>query len=179
MRSSKSLTGVVGLTTGVLALAGAVPLAGAWSAAAAAVVKPCAPTQIKVSHGGSQGAAGTTYIPIIFTDTAGACAIWGVPGIQPVVGAMHRPVGPAARNISMGQMPVRHVLTKGRSVSAGIGVVDAGNFSPGSCGARAADGVMVSLGTFVHSKYVHLAITVCTKRSSVTTRLVVAGVSGS
>ncbi len=178
MRSVKSVVVAAGFIAGSLATGGAIPFAGALAAASATTVKSCVPAQIKVSHGQAQGTAGTTYIPIVFTDTGSKCAIWGVPAIHPVAGAAHHAVGPIARNMSMGQMPVRHVLAKGRSVSVAFGVVDTGNYPPSTCVARSASGVIVTLGSFVHSRYLHLPITVCTKRSSTTTRLLVAGVTG-
>jgi hypothetical protein len=38
--------------------------------------------------------------------------------------------------------------------------------------------VVVRLGSFIHATYVRLAITVCTKRTSVTTKLLAPGVNG-
>jgi hypothetical protein len=147
-------------------------------AASAATVGNCAPTQIKVTHGAANGTAGTIYYPIIFTNTGATCAIFGVPAIQPVAGSTHHAVGPLARSLSMGEMPARHVIAKGQSVSVSFGVTEAGNYTPATCVMRPASGVVVTLGTFVTSRYVHLSITVCTKRSSVTTRLISAGSHG-
>jgi len=132
----------------------------------------------KVTHGAAQGTAGTIYYPIVFTNTGATCAIFGVPAVQPVVGSMHHAVGPLARSLSMGEMPVRHVIAKGQSVSVAFGVVETGNYTPSTCVARSANGVVITLGDFVHSRYVHLAIIVCTKRTSITTRLITAGVTG-
>ena len=101
-----------------------------------------------------------------------------MPTVQPVVGSAHRKVGPTARSQSMGEMPARHVIVKGRSVSVAFGVVETGNYTPSTCVARSASGVMVALGDFVHSTYVHLSIIVCTKRASITTRLITAGTTG-
>ena len=101
-----------------------------------------------------------------------------MPAIQPVAGNAHHAVGPMARSLSMGQMPARHVIAKGQSVSVAFGVVETGNYTPSTCVARSASGVVVSLGSFVHSTYVHLPIIVCTKRTSITTRLIVAGTTG-
>jgi hypothetical protein len=162
------------VTTGA---AGAVP--GFESAlATAAAAKSCTPAQIAVSHGAPQGTAGTTFIPIIFKDTGATCTIFGVPSVQAVSGKAHHPVGPPARNQSMGEMPAIHTIAKGQAVSDAFGVVDTGNYTASTCGARSANGVIVTLGDFVHSRYVKMPITVCTKRSSTTTRLITPGTSG-
>jgi len=146
--------------------------------ASAAPVHNCVSSQIKVSHGPAQGTAGTTYYAIVFTNKGAACALWGVPTIQPVKGAAHHAVGPMARSLSMGMMPVRQVVAKGHSVSVAIGVTDTGNYTPSACVAAKADGILVALGSFVHSTYVHLPISVCTKLTSVTTKLIVPGMTG-
>ena len=169
------------LRAGVIA-AGVV--SGAWTplvapdSATAAPTKSCVSSQLAVSSGRPQGTAGTTYIPLVFTNKGATCALWGVATIQPVTGGAHRALGPLARNLSMGEMPVRQVIARGHAVSDALGVVDTGNFSPSACVARTANGVVVSLGSFVHATFLHLPITVCTKRSSVTTRLLVPGVNG-
>ena len=150
--------------------------------ASAATVKNCVPAHLKVTLGASQGAAGTIYYPLVFTNTSTAsCAIWGVPAVQPVVGgASHSRVhvGPAAHNNSMGEMPVRHVVAAGQSVSAGFGVTESGNYSKSTCGPKMAGAIVVSMGTFVAHAYVPLKISVCSKISSTSTKLIVAGKSG-
>lgn len=143
----------------------------------AATIVSCVPSQMRVIHGASQGTAGTTYIPLIFTNAGRTCAIWGVPSVQPTL-ATRRHVGPTARNEAIGEMPARHVLAKGQSVSVAFGVVETGNYTPSSCVARGAAGVVVALGTFVRPTYVHLSILVCTKRASTTTRLIAPGRAG-
>lgn len=145
--------------------------------ASGATVASCVPGQMRVTNGAAQGTAGTTYIPLIFTNTGATCAIWGVPSVQPVL-ASRRALGPAARNQSMGEMPIRHVLAKGHSVSVAFGVVETGNYTTSSCVARSASGVVVALVDFVRPTYLHLPISVCTKRASTITHLIVAGSLG-
>ncbi len=146
--------------------------------ASATTVASCTPAHMRASVGTSEGAAGTIYVALVFTNTGGTCAIWGVPSVQPVL-ASRRPVGPPARNQSMGAMGVRHVVGTGRSVSVAFGVTQTANYPASACVARAANGVVVSLGTFVRPTYLRLAISVCNKRASTTTRLIVAGTTGS
>lgn len=172
MRTFKLLLAGTALTGGLVAGAsGAV--------ASATTVGSCKPAQIAVTRGQSKGAAGTIYYAIVFTDTAGSCAIWGVPAIQPVVsGPSRTPLGPPAANASMGMMPVRHVLSRGTSVSVAYGVMEAGNYPPATCKARTASGVVVSLAPFVRPTYVKLPISVCTLRVSTKSRLIAPGRTG-
>ncbi len=171
MRHIKSLVAVVAVAAGLVA-------GGAGSAATAATVPSCAPAQMSVRLGQSNGTAGTIYYAIVFTNTGGTCVIWGVPHIQPVSGANHAAVGPAAGNASMGEMPARHTLAKGQSVSVDYGVVESGNYTASTCVAKNASGVLVSLTPFVKSTYVKLKISVCTKRVSTKSRLLSPGTRG-
>ncbi len=103
------------------------------------------------------------------------------PRIQPVVGgALHRrvAVGPAARNVSMGEMPARHTLATKHAVSDAFGVTESGNYTPSACRARNAGGVVVSLGGFIKPTYLALRISVCTKIASSSTRLITSGTTG-
>ncbi len=177
MKSKSRVLLAAGLSAVSLVAGVSVEISAA-ATASAATVKNCLPAQITVTHGAANGTAGTIYYPIIFTNEGASCAIFGVPAIQPVAGRAHHAVGPLARSLSMGEMPARHVIAKGQSVSASFGVTEAGNYTPSTCASRSASGVVVTLGTFVTSRYVQLPITVCTKRASITTRLISAGVSG-
>lgn len=158
-------------------VAGATLIVPSLGASATTTTPSCAPAQMSVSLGHASGAAGTIYYPLVFTNHAGACAIWGVPAIQPV-GDARRPVGPRARNASIGEMPARHVLAHGRAVSVGFGVSETGNYSRASCAPRLARGVVVSLAPFVKPTYVALVISVCTRVASTSTRLLTPGVTG-
>jgi len=162
------------------AVAGAalvVTLAGA-SSTRASTPASCTPSQLTVHLGAPRGTAGTLYSAVIFTNRGASCALWGVPTIQPVTARTRRALGPSARNLSIGMMPARHVIARGQSVSAAMGVVDTNNYPARLCAARSAGGVVVSLGDFVHSRFVRRPLTVCTRRSSVTTRLLVSGTTG-
>ena len=151
------------------------------AASQAVIVENCVPAQLTVTLGHPQGTAGTSYYPLVFTNTKATCAIWGVPLIQPVVGGALRSrvkVGPTSRNNSMGMMPVRHFVATGHSVSSAFGVTDAGNYSANTCDVRNAGAIVVTFGSFVTPSYVRVKISVCTKRASTSSRLIVAGTSG-
>lgn len=183
MKTLKSMVTLLTLAGGLFA-SGLLGVVGS-TAATATGVRSCLNSQITVSRGASQGTAGTSYTALVFTNTGPhvalnvtACTLFGVPKIQPVIGPSHRPLGPPARNESMGEMPAVHTLAQGDSVSVAFGYVDTGNIGASTCGARKARGVIVSLGNFVRPRYLNLPITVCTKVASTTTRLVTPGVTG-
>jgi hypothetical protein len=167
-------------SAGLLA-SGLVIASGLATSASASTVKNCTPGHLKTSIGTPEGTAGTIYYPIVFTNEGPACAIWGVPAVQTVRGGAahsHLKVGPLARNNSIGEMPVRHVIATGHEVSAGLGVGETGNYTPSTCGPKNAGAIVVSLGSFVPHSYLTLKISVCTKLASVSTRLIVAGATG-
>ena len=167
-----------GLVASAVVLASGVLSTVSW----AAPVKNCAPSHLKVSVGTAQGTAGTIYHPIIVTNIgAAACALWGVPGVQPVVGgATHSRVhvGPPARNLSMGEMPARQTLKPTHSLSDAFGVTESGNYTKSKCLPKNAGAIIVTLGNFVGHAYVPLKISVCTQRTSITTKLMVPGTTG-
>ena len=176
MKAFRILTSAGLLASGVSLASGAVS-----RAASAAPAMNCVAAHLHIALGVSQGAAGTIYHPVVFTNTGPACTIFGVPAIQPVIGeASHSrvAVGPAARNMSMGEMPAMHVVKTGTSVSDAFAVVETGNFTPSACRPKNAGAIVVTLGNFVHDAYVTLKISVCTKRSSTSTRLIAPGTTG-
>lgn len=178
MRSLRILASASLLATGLAVVSGAL---GVDAGATTVAVKNCAPAHLKVSIGAAQGTAGTTYYPILFTNSGPTCALWGVALVQPVVGGVshsHVQVGPKARNVSMGEMPVRHIVKSRGTVSDAFGVGESGNYTPSACRAKNAGAIIVSLGTFVSSTYVPLKISVCTKLANTTTRLIVEGTTG-
>jgi len=178
MKRLRILAATAVLSTGLIGAAGAAGV----TPASAAMVANCRATQLHLSVGQPSGAAGTSWYPVVFTNTGtAACAIWGVPQIQPVLGgASHSRahVGPSARNESMGEMGVRHVVAPGKSVSDAFGVTDTLNYSAATCRPRWAGGIEVTLGDFLRHGYVALRISVCTRLASTRTQLIVAGATG-
>ena len=153
------------------------PVVGATGATANTVAPACRPSQIRVTTGVAEGAAGTIYVPLVFTNRGAACALWGVPSVQ-AVASTHHPVGPPARNDSIGQLAVRHVVAHGQSVASAYGVAETGNYPPSLCHARRAWGVRVRLGPFAGPTYVRLGVSVCTSQASTHVQLVVPGRTG-
>lgn len=96
----------------------------AWSAAPAAppaapaptAVRTCAVSDLYLSMGRKEGAAGSLYWTIRFTDTGTtSCALRGYPGVS-VLDTAHRQIGPAATHSGRSYGTV--TLTPGHSASA-------------------------------------------------------------
>ncbi len=151
-------------------------------AATVKVDPACTPAHIRLSLGQSQGAAGTFYYPIIFTNEGATCTLFGVPsiraGLRPVAKRPPSYVGPWARNLSMGYYPALHKLLHHQSVSVAFAVSDPYNYSASQCHPKAAAGVYVTLGGFAKGFVVIPHLTVCSTLPDLITRLVVPGTSG-
>lgn len=94
---------------------------------------PCATSALRASVGSGDGAAGSTYYPLEFTNVSGAaCTLFGYPGISFVTGAGGSQIGRAAsRNPAVGSKLV--TIAAGSTVHATMQVVNAMNFSNSDC----------------------------------------------
>ncbi|MFF4499709.1 DUF4232 domain-containing protein [Streptomyces sp. NPDC001401] len=108
------------LSAGLLGLAGA---GAAWSATATTAtaahrLRTCAVSDLYVSMGRKEGAAGSVYWPIRFTNTSTTgCALRGYPGVS-ALDTAHRQIGPAATRTGQSYSTV--TLAPAHSVSAVI-----------------------------------------------------------
>jgi Protein of unknown function (DUF4232) len=95
---------------------------------------PCATSGLNVTLGASNGAAGSVYQTIVFTNTSGAtCTLLGYPGVSLVSAPPYTQIGLAAQRSST--TPVTTVtLASGATASAVLRVVDALNFGSATCG---------------------------------------------
>ena len=86
---------------------------------------------LKTNTGG--GAAGSTYIPIEFTNTSGAaCALYGYPGVSFVTGQNGSQIGaPAKRSGSFANVNV--TVASHATAHAWLQVAEAGNYPASSC----------------------------------------------
>ena len=94
---------------------------------------PCASRNLGVHTGNGEGAAGSTYVPIVFTNNSAAtCTLYGYPGVSLAGGTPVRQIGVAAdENQSTPRQLV--TLNPGSSASALLRVVAAQNFPPARC----------------------------------------------
>jgi hypothetical protein len=100
---------------------------------AAAGPPPCATSDLNVSLGPSNGAAGSVYQTIVFTNRSGAtCTLYGYPGVSLVSAPPYTQIGLAAQRGST--TPVKLItLASGATASAVLQVVDALNFGTATC----------------------------------------------
>jgi hypothetical protein len=89
--------------------------------------------QVSLKSNSGGGAAGSTYVPIQFTNTAGAaCALYGYPGVSFVTGQNGSQVGaPARRSGSFANVTVS--VAAHATAHAWLQVAEAGNYPASSC----------------------------------------------
>jgi Protein of unknown function (DUF4232) len=104
---------------------------------------PCQSSELKVTLGQGDAAAGTTFYEILFTnDSSTTCTLYGFPGVSFTGETYAVQVGPAAtRNHAI--QPSLVTLAPSAVASAEISVVDAQNYPPGRCGLTTASGILV------------------------------------
>ncbi|RPF33313.1 uncharacterized protein DUF4232 [Streptomyces sp. TLI_185] len=108
------------MAAGLLGLAGA---GAAWSATAATAtaaqgLRTCAVSDLYLSMGRKEGAAGSVYWPIRFTNTSTTgCTLRGYPGVS-ALDTGHRQIGPAATRTGQAYSTV--TLAPAHTVSAVI-----------------------------------------------------------
>jgi Protein of unknown function (DUF4232) len=108
------------------------PAAPATSPAPPAGPAACPTTALTVSLGPGNGAAGSSYYPIEFTNSSGTtCSLYGYPGVS-FVTALGTQVGAAAaEDPTYPRMMV--TLMPGSTVHAEIRITDAQNYPPSTC----------------------------------------------
>jgi hypothetical protein len=102
---------------------------------AAAGLAACTTANLSVSLVSNMGggAAGSTYVPIQFTNTAGtACAMYGFPGVSFVTGQNGSQIGaPAQRSPNSGKVTV--TVASHATAHAWLQIAEAGNYPASSC----------------------------------------------
>ena len=105
------------------------------SSTASAGVAGCATSGLKIKVDTSQGgaAAGSTYVPINFTNTTSStCTMFGYPGVSFVTSVPGSQLGrPAKRNPAIQATTV--TLAPGAVAHATLQVAEAGNYDPSAC----------------------------------------------
>lgn len=93
----------------------------------------CPTSALHLSIGTGNGAAGSVYYPLVFTNTSGsACTLFGFPGVSFVTGIGGSQIGHAAtRNSDAPRQTV--TLAPGGVAHATLQVVQALNFPPAKC----------------------------------------------
>ncbi|MFI6040027.1 DUF4232 domain-containing protein [Nocardia sp. NPDC051321] len=92
-------------------------------------VPTCAPGDLTVSLGQQGGAAGSIYIPIVFTNTGTApCALSGYPGVSLATGTPPTPIGPPAEPDTASATPQPVTLAPTQAAHAILRYSQAGNY---------------------------------------------------
>ena len=124
----------------------------------------CTTSALTVSLGAGNGAAGSTYYPIGFTNSSGsACTLYGFPGVS-FVSAASKQVGAAATEDST--YPRQLVtLAPGATAHASLRVVDAANYPASTCKPVAVQRLRVFPPNQTTALYISLAVTACSNPS--------------
>ncbi|CBH47647.1 DUF4232 domain-containing protein [Rhodococcus hoagii] len=164
--------------------ADAVPTAAASvTAAAAAATAPaqlagCAVSELRLTLGQGQGAAGSTELPLVFTNVGGrTCALDGFPGVSYVQGgADGAQVGAAATRSgeSAGAVP----LAPDATATAMVRAVEVQNYPADTCAPTPVAGLRVYPPNDTGSIFVPYATTGCSKTGDGLNQLSVQAVTG-
>jgi hypothetical protein len=109
------------------------PAPSATAIAAPAPLATCSTTALRASVGSANGAAGSIYYPLDFTNISGTpCGLYGFPGASFVSAPGSRQLGgPAVRNPTLG--PALVTLAPGQVAHASVQVVVAQNYPVSIC----------------------------------------------
>jgi hypothetical protein len=153
--------------------ASSVPTTPATAGGSAAAASPgaqagpgaCVSSDLQAKLGESQGAAGTIYQVVIFTNTSNsACTLYGYPGVSFVTGMGGSVIGaPATRNSAVKDVLV--TLQPGGAASTLVGVEDVGALPPSKCHVGKADWLQVYPPGDTGALYVQYSSQVCTNSS--------------
>jgi hypothetical protein len=95
--------------------------------------QPCATSALKATIGPAEGAAGSSYYPIDFTNNASAsCTLFGYPGVSFVTGQGGGQIGAAAARDSV-TAPALVTVAPGATAHATLQVVNASNYPASRC----------------------------------------------
>lgn len=125
--------------------------------------QPCPTRSLQVKPGISQGAAGTTYQTIVFTNiSTSICTLYGYPGVSLAGGSPVGQIGLAAK-----ENPQSHrvlvTLRPGGDASALLRIVEALNFPKRRCGPEQASYLLVYPPNQTTPTYVGYDATGCSK----------------
>src|SRR6266516_2396427 len=130
----------------------------------------CQPSSLQVTVNASQGggAAGSTYVPVDFTNTSGSpCGLYGYPGMSFVTAGdgSGSQIGAAAQqNPAFGKVPVQ--LAAGGVAHAWLQVAEAGNYPAATCQPVTAHWLRVYAPGETQALYVSHAFDACSSDSA-------------
>ncbi|TNC27406.1 DUF4232 domain-containing protein [Amycolatopsis alkalitolerans] len=124
----------------------------------------CKSGDLKLSFGQGNGAAGTVYRPLIFTNVSDhPCTIQGFPGVSYVGGSDGHQIGQAAFRV--GTKGAAITLNKGDTASTAIGFVNVQNYDPVTCQPQPVRGLRVYPPQETASMFIEQAGTACANQN--------------
>jgi hypothetical protein len=146
---------------------------------AAAGPAPCPTRYLGVKAGLSQGTAGSTYQVIDFKNISNvSCTLYGYPGVSfASTGASGGQIGLSAKE---NPTPPRELVTlaPGATANALLGIADAGNFPPATCGMVTAHWLVIYPPNQTTPVYLSYTSATCSKPVQILTVNVVQPGSG-
>jgi hypothetical protein len=125
---------------------------------------PTSALRVTVNKTKGSGAAGTSYVPIDFTNVSShSCEMFGFPGVSFVTAAGGSQIGtPASRQATFGSETV--TLASGGTAHAWLGIADAGNFPASACQPVTAHWMKLYPPDQFAAAYTRFTATVCSKK---------------
>jgi hypothetical protein len=124
----------------------------------------CATSALTASLGPGNGAAGSTYYPIEFTNTSGsACTLYGFPGVSFVTAAGSQVGAASTEDATYPRQLV--TLAPDATAHASLRVVDAANYPPATCRPVSVHRLKVFPPNQTTALYISLAATACSNAS--------------
>jgi Protein of unknown function (DUF4232) len=125
----------------------------------------CATSDLMVTVGQGQGAAGSTVLPLVFTNNGSKpCTMYGYPGVS-FLDANENQIGAAAAR-SGGEEAVV-TLAPGAAANAQLQVPDPGNFSPADCNQAKSTFIRVYPPGEKHFIEINEVVPICTTTAGV------------
>jgi septal ring-binding cell division protein DamX len=148
-------------------------------AVAAGAAAACPTRSLGVKIGVSQGTAGSIYTVIDFTNIGNVtCTLYGYPGVSLAGGKPVTQIGLAATR-STATAKTLVTLKPGAVANALLQIVDAGNYSPATCGPTAADYLQIYPPNQTTPIYLAFKSQACSKKVHILSVSVVMPGSGS
>ncbi|TJZ75796.1 DUF4232 domain-containing protein [Rhodococcus oryzae] len=135
----------------------------------------CAATELMLTAGQVEGAAGSTMIPLVFTNIGGrTCLLDGFPGVSYVAEEHGAEVGAPATRSGAGQGPVE--LTSNGKATAQVRAIQVANYPPELCDPTPVAGLRVFPPNAYASLFLPMPGTGCAKTGPEVTQLEVTAV---
>ena len=116
----------------------------------------CATSNLDIKTDNMQGAAGSTVLDVVFTNTGSEeCTLKGYPGVSLVTDNNGTQLGASAEREEAADSPAVQ-LQPGDSATASVSITQVGALDPEECRPKAADGIRVYPPEETHSAYIEL-----------------------